>query len=54
MPEYAYRCEDCGKGFTKVMGIKEHGSKKVACPKCSSKKVKQQVALFRPITSKKS
>jgi putative FmdB family regulatory protein len=54
MPQYEYRCEDCGKKFTKIMGIKEHDTAKVTCPKCSSKKVVQQINRFVPITSKKS
>ena len=54
MPEYAYKCVGCGKVFQKFMTIKEHDTKKVACPKCSSSKVRQQVAMFSAITSKKS
>jgi len=54
MPEYVYRCEACGKRFSKIMGIKEHETAKVACPKCASRKVRQQVAGFSAITSKKS
>jgi putative FmdB family regulatory protein len=54
MPEYAYKCEACGKSFSKIMGIKEHETAKVTCPKCASKKVTQKVTSFSPITPKKS
>ncbi len=54
MPEYSYRCEACGKNFGKSMGMKEHETAVIACPKCSSKKVRQKINQFTPITSKKS
>jgi putative FmdB family regulatory protein len=54
MPEYGYRCEACGKRFTKIMGMAEHDRARVKCPKCSSGKVRQTVGSFVPITSKKS
>lgn len=54
MPEYSYRCEDCRKSFAITMGMKEHGTAVVTCPKCSSKKVRQKINQFTPITSKKS
>jgi putative FmdB family regulatory protein len=54
MPQYDYRCKDCGKKFTKIMGIKEHDTAKVKCPKCDSLEVTQLISSFVPITSKKS
>jgi len=54
MPEYSYRCENCGKSFTKIMGMKEHETTKVTCPKCSSRKVHQKITVFNAKTSKKS
>lgn len=54
MPEYPYKCEACGKSFSKTMGIKEHDTAKIVCPKCASTEVKQQVTKFGAITSKKS
>jgi putative FmdB family regulatory protein len=54
MPEYAYRCAACGKSFAKTMGIMKHETAKVSCPKCSSKRVRQQIARFAAITKKKS
>jgi len=54
MPEYSYRCGDCGKSFTKTMAMKEHDTAKVTCPKCSSRNIRQKVTLFNAKTSKKS
>jgi hypothetical protein len=36
------------------MGIKEHETAKIVCPKCSSKKVQQRISSFAAITGKKS
>ena len=54
MPQYVYKCDACGKGFTRIMGIKEHEAAHVTCPKCSSAKVRQQITEFSAITKKKS
>lgn len=54
MPTYEYRCAKCGKRFTLVMSIKEHGSKRKKCPKCSSTKLSQLVSSFYAQTSSKS
>jgi len=54
MPTYDYRCEKCRKKLTLVMGIKEHDTKKVKCPKCNSVKISQLITGFFTQTSKKS
>lgn len=54
MPTYEYKCEACGKSFSLTLGIVEHDTKRVKCPKCASLKVRQKISVFRPITSKKS
>ncbi len=54
MPTYDYRCDSCRKKFTLTMGIREHESKKVKCPKCNSTKVTQLLSAFFAQTSKKS
>ena len=54
MPTYDYRCESCRKKFTLTLGIKEHDSKKVKCPKCTSRKVTQLISGFFTQTAKKS
>ena len=54
MPEYSYKCEACGKVFTITIGIVKHETARVACPKCSSRKVRQAISSFSAITKKKS
>lgn len=54
MPTYDYRCEKCKKRFSVVQSITEHGKKKMACPKCKSRKVVQLLAAFSAQTSRKS
>ena len=54
MPEYSYKCEACNKSFTKIMGIIEHETAKIVCPKCASKKIRKQVTTFSATTKKKS
>ncbi len=54
MPTYDYRCDQCRKRFSLTMTIKEHDTRRVKCPKCSSVKVSQQPRRFYAQTSKKS
>jgi putative FmdB family regulatory protein len=54
MPEYDYKCEGCGKSFTKTMGILEHDTAKIKCPKCRSVRVRQKITNFAVTTKKKS
>lgn len=54
MPTYDYRCEKCKKAFSMTLTIKEHDTKKVACPKCGSKQVRQRVSSFFAITTHKA
>ncbi len=54
MPSYSFVCKECKKSFTVTMTLAEYEKGKVACPKCSSKKVEQQAAAFYAVTAKKS
>jgi putative FmdB family regulatory protein len=54
MPTYDYSCANCGKRFSKVEAISQHGRKSPTCPKCKSKKVVQVFSAFFAKTSKKS
>lgn len=54
MPVYEYQCQECQKEFSLTMTISEHEKKKPACPRCESKKVRQQISGFQTITSRKS
>lgn len=54
MPSYQYTCKECKKNFTITLTVADHDKKRIACPKCSSKKVEQQYGTFFAVTSKKS
>ncbi len=54
MPTYDYRCEKCGKRFSRIEAILTHGRKKVTCPKCKSAAVAQVFTPFYAKTVKKS
>jgi putative FmdB family regulatory protein len=54
MPTYEFVCEQCRKRFSLVIKISDYEKKKFSCPKCKSKKVRQQLSSFQTITAKKS
>jgi putative FmdB family regulatory protein len=54
MPTYEFVCERCKKPFSILMKISDYEKKKFSCPKCKSKKVRQQLTAFQTITAKKS
>jgi putative FmdB family regulatory protein len=54
MPTYEFVCEQCKKPFSLLMKISDYEKKKFSCPKCKSKRVKQQLTSFQTITAKKS
>lgn len=54
MATYEYRCDQCGKRFTRVELVSQHGSKRPSCPKCKSRKVTQILKPFFAKTAKKS
>ena len=54
MPNYDFVCEKCKKSFTVRLKVSEYGRKNVRCPKCNSKKLRQQITSFQTITSKKT
>jgi putative FmdB family regulatory protein len=54
MPTYEYLCKECKKIFTLILTVAEHDRKRVACPKCKSRKAEQQFKSFFAVTSKKS
>jgi putative FmdB family regulatory protein len=53
MPEYDYKCEACGKSFTKTMGMLKHDTAKIKCPECKSAKVRQKITSFGVTTKRK-
>lgn len=54
MPVYVFICQDCGKEFEIILRMSELDKGGVKCPKCGSEKVKQKLAAFAAVTSKKS
>lgn len=54
MPVYSFTCKECKKSFTQQMTLAEYEKRRVACPKCNSKKVEQRVAAFFAVSAKKS
>jgi putative FmdB family regulatory protein len=54
MPTYEFYCEECEESFTIILSISEYEHEKYSCPKCKTKKVKQQISSFQTVTSKKS
>ena len=54
MPTYEFVCEKCGKSFSVIISLSDYEKKKYKCPKCESKKVKQQITSFQAVTSRKS
>ena len=54
MPTYDFLCEKCKKSFSLMLKVSEYEKKKYRCPKCKSKKLRQQITAFQTITSKKS
>jgi len=54
MPTYEFYCEKCKKTFDVVISISDYEKRKYSCPECKNKTVKQQVATFQTVTSKKS
>ena len=49
---YQFMCEKCNKSFELNITLADYEAKKYKCPKCNSKKVKQQLTTFAPSTSK--
>ena len=54
MPTYSYRCEACHKSFALQMNMADHDKARVKCPKCGSRRARQQFGAFSVKTSKKS
>jgi len=54
MPTYEFICEKCKKRFSIQLSLADYEKKKWACPKCKSRKVKQQITPFQIQTSSKS
>ena len=48
MPIYEYRCAKCGQAFERIFGShKKMTESKIACPNCTSKRVKRLMSAPR-------
>ena len=55
MPYYDYKCNECGKTFTRQHTFEEYDKgKPVKCPKCGTRKVQRLIGSVMAKTSKKS
>jgi len=54
MPVYEYRCQECGKEFTKTLTLQEYTTTSVKCPQCSSAKVGRRFTSVYVKTDRKS
>jgi putative FmdB family regulatory protein len=54
MPTYDYRCESCGREFSRTMHMVEHDQGGIRCPDCGGAQVVQQYRPFFARTSRKS
>lgn len=54
MPNYEYRCADCGYEFSVKMKMAEHGRVPVLCPLCESTRVVQRISAVHVRTNRKS
>jgi putative FmdB family regulatory protein len=54
MPTYDYRCDACGKRFSRELSVAEYEAQKPTCPKCGSQNVVRSFSAVFVKTSKKS
>lgn len=54
MITYEYRCQACGKEFTRSEHMSEHTDAAPRCPKCKSDRVHQVFRSFAVKTSSKT
>lgn len=54
MPQYVFFCQDCNREFTLTLHIADLEKGGIVCPQCGGARVRQQVAAFSAVTSKKS
>ncbi|MFA5110171.1 MAG: zinc ribbon domain-containing protein [Desulfobaccales bacterium] len=53
MPTYEFKCAKCEEEFTRFMSLKERDTGQVACPKCGSLEVQQQISKVLTILAAK-
>ncbi len=53
MPKYEFLCTSCKKSFERLLTVAEQAIAKSRCPKCGSRAVMPQMAIFTARTSRK-
>ena len=48
MPLYEYRCSECNRKFTLLVGVTATKAKR-ACPKCGSRKITKLISRISPL-----
>ena len=51
MPIHEFKCTECGNDFEELVRTK---GQRVACPKCSSRKIDRKLSLIGAVVSKSS
>jgi putative FmdB family regulatory protein len=54
MPNYDYRCSDCGKRISIFQTYEEYGKENVHCPHCGSENVQRLIHRIRLLRSEES
>ena len=54
MPVYDYRCQSCGRAFSRTEKIAEHERSSVRCPACQSEQIDRVLSAPYPRTARKS
>lgn len=54
MPNYEYRCADCGKRFDVYMTYAEYGNQVVVCTHCKSENITRKIGRIRFARSEES
>lgn len=54
MPNYEYRCIDCGKRVSIYLTYEEYGRKKIRCPNCESDDLKRLINRVRVVRSEEA
>jgi putative FmdB family regulatory protein len=53
MPKYEFLCTSCKTSFERLLTVAERDVAKSRCPKCASRAVTPQMAIFAARTSRK-
>jgi len=54
MPNYEYKCLDCGKESELNLSMSEHDRGKITCPASTSARMEQLISAISAKTSRKS